>query len=49
VFEVGRELAAVYTTEAGRCVRFAPTVPSRLFAASEVDPSRFPSAVLASD
>jgi hypothetical protein len=47
VFEVGRELAAIYSLEAGQCVPFTPSVPSQLFAASEIDTSGFATAVLA--
>lgn len=49
VFAVGRELEAVYTVEGGRCVPFAPSVPSRLFAVSEIATTRFAPAVLAAD
>lgn len=49
VFEVGRELPAVYTVDAGRCVQFTPVVSSRLFAASELDTRTFPKAELAAE
>lgn len=49
VFEVGRELTAVYAREGGRCVPFVSAVPSRHFAVREIDASRFPPATLAAE
>lgn len=49
VFEVGRELSTLFTMEAGQCVPYAPVVPSRLFAATELNASTFPAATLASE
>ena len=49
VFEVVRELSAVFTADAGRCVPYGTVVPSRLFAVRELDPSSFPPATLASE
>jgi len=44
-FEATGDLAVAFTRDpSGRCTRFTPAVPSRLFAARELPPSRFPPA-----
>lgn len=48
-FEVLREVPRAYTLTRTGCAPYAPPVPSRLFAAREIAPSRFPRATLESD
>lgn len=48
-FRILSEVNAIYTLEAGRCVRFTPTVASRTYSAEEVSASTFPLATIVAD